>query len=117
MKLLQSLQEEHGVEKTAEKSGNPVTLKLCGRIDAGNSERVKQELFSELTDKEPDSVILDAEDLSHVSNAGLRIFLQMLKICPDISMINVRPEVYEVLERYQLSPLKASTEDLIMANF
>ena len=93
------------MERTAEKSGNIVTLKLCGRMDAGNSERVKRELFSELTDKEPDSVILDAEDLSHVSNAGLRIFLQMLKICPDISMINVRPEVYEVLEMTGLTEM------------
>ncbi|MBQ6321390.1 MAG: hypothetical protein IJI24_00825 [Lachnospiraceae bacterium] len=76
------------MERTAEKSGNIVTLKLCGRMDAGNSERVKRELFSELTDKEPDSVILDAEDLSHVLPGFSPVDVRTVDLVTEGSIVN-----------------------------
>ena len=82
----------------AERSGDFIIVKLCERIDAHNCETVKQELLSELEGNDPVSVILDAEDLTFISNAGLRMLLQMMKSYKDITMVNVQPDIYDILE-------------------
>ena len=79
-------------------SGNTVTFKLRGRIDSDSSAAVRAELFRELEGKRQDCVVLDAEELTYISSAGLRLLLQLMKECPHISMINVSSDVYEIME-------------------
>lgn len=72
-------------------------IQLGGRIDTNNAAQAEQELRSRIGDRgEP--IVLDAEKLEYISSAGLRILLRLKKDCPALSLINVRPEVYEVLE-------------------
>ena len=82
----------------SETPGNSIIMKLSGRIDSDNSETVKQELLSGLEGEDFSCVVLDADDLTYISSAGLRMLLQMMKSYPRLSMINVHTEVYEILE-------------------
>ena len=82
----------------SERAADSIRLKLGGRIDADNSETVQQALLSELEERNPASVVLDADELSYISSAGLRMLLQIIKKYPDLSIINVHQEVYEILE-------------------
>ena len=81
-------------------SEKSVKLKLEGIIDSGNSKAVKQELETRLAAEDPDavSVIFDASQLTYISSAGLRVLLLLRKQYPDISIINVSPDIYEILE-------------------
>ena len=44
------------------------------------------------------SVVFDAEDLEYISSAGLRVLLHVRKNNPEMKIINVSSEVYEVFE-------------------
>ena len=79
-------------------SDNSVTLKLSGRIDSENSDAVKQDLLVRLEETEADSITFDAEGLTYISSSGLRMLLQIRKAYPDLRMINVHKDVYEILE-------------------
>ena len=79
-------------------SENTTILELCERIGSDNSEAVRKELLSELAGKEKEPVILDAARLTYISGAGIRMLLQTMKSFPDVTMMNVCPDVYEVLE-------------------
>ena len=73
-------------------------IKLHGSISSENAETVKKALLSELETQEEGAVILDAGELVYISSAGLRMLLQIRKKYPELSMINVSPEVYEILD-------------------
>ena len=77
---------------------NPVTIRLTGRIDSGNSIQVAQQIQSQLAGCGNAPVTLDAEDLQYISSAGLRIILRLRKACADLRIVNVHSEVYEILE-------------------
>ena len=77
---------------------NYVTVKLSGRIDSENSAETEKKIFAQLADSGSSSVILDAEHLEYISSAGLRVILRVKKIYSDLRIINVRTEVYEILE-------------------
>ena len=79
-------------------SENPILLKLSGIIDSENSESVKRKLMSELERENPESIVLDAEELVFISSAGLRMLLQIRQTYPNISIINVHPDIYEILD-------------------
>ncbi len=73
------------------------TIKLSGRIDSENAAAVEEELRGQIAgDNTP--VVLDAADLSYVSSAGLRVILHIKKTNPDLKIINVSPEVYDIFE-------------------
>ena len=75
-----------------------ITIKLEGRIDSGNAAEVENEITEAMKEKEPSSVVLDAEDLEYISSAGLRIILRLRKKHPDLKIVNVRSDVFEILE-------------------
>ncbi len=75
-----------------------VTIALEGRIDSGNSAEVEKRIFEELGGRENVPVTLDASGLSYISSAGLRVILRVRKVCPALSVINVCPEVYDILD-------------------
>ena len=75
-----------------------ITIKLEGRIDSGNAAEVENEITEAMKEKEPSSVVFDAEDLEYISSAGLRIILRLRKKHPDLKIVNVRSDVFEILE-------------------
>lgn len=75
-----------------------LTIRLAGRIDSANAEAVGGEIFDAVEKSGAGRVTLDAEKLEYISSAGLRILLQLKKTKPDSHIVNVSPEVYEILE-------------------
>ena len=75
---------------------NTVTVALSGRIDSGNASEKEQELQAKIAGAS--GVILDAEALEYISSAGLRVILRIKKEHPDLKIVNVNVEVYDILE-------------------
>lgn len=72
-------------------------ISISGRIDTNNAAQMEQELLAQIGGS-TEPVILDAEQLQYISSAGLRVLLRLRKDHPGLRIVNVRPEVYEVLE-------------------
>ena len=69
-----------------------------GRIDASNSAEAEAKIFA-IKSANPDKhVVVDADKLEYISSAGLRVILKLRKEEPELAIINVAPEVYEVLD-------------------
>ena len=75
-----------------------ISLDLTGRIDSNNAAAVEQTLMAAVTGRPDAPVLLDAEKLEYISSAGLRVLLHLKKTNKDLRIINVCPEVYEILE-------------------
>ncbi len=75
-----------------------ITIPVSGRIDSGNAAQFEQEITAQLEGKMPAPVVLDAAALEYISSAGLRVLLHLKKKNPDLKIINVSSEVYEILE-------------------
>lgn len=75
---------------------NIVRVTLQGRIDSANAAEAEEAILQKC--KDASSVILDAEHLEYISSAGLRILLRIRKRCPDIQIVNVSSEIYDILE-------------------
>lgn len=73
-------------------------LELSGRVDSANAVQVERELNAKLAGEKPAVLILDLAKLSYISSAGLRILLHLRKSAADMRLVNVSPEVYEILE-------------------
>ncbi len=73
-----------------------MTVKLNGRIDSSNAAQAEQEILSQLAG--PGEVVLDAQALEYISSAGLRVILRLRKDHPDLRIINVNSDVYEILD-------------------
>ncbi len=83
---------------TNENAENFITIKLSGRIDSGNAAETEQNIFAQLDGRQNTGVIIDASDLAYISSAGLRIILRVKKTYPDMKIINVNSDVYEILD-------------------
>lgn len=75
-----------------------LTVFLCGHIDSANAAEIEDKITSEREKTPSDNIIIDAEKLEYISSAGLRIILRIRKDMPDLKIINVSPEVYEILD-------------------
>lgn len=75
-----------------------VIIPLSGRIDSANAHETEERLALELPADGNAAVTLDMEKLEYVSSAGLRLILRVKKSHPDLSIVNVSPEVYDVFE-------------------
>lgn len=75
-----------------------ITLALEGRIDSGNSTEIESGISAAIGDREPGTVVLNAEHLEYISSAGLRVILRLRKKHPSLKIINLSTEVYEVFE-------------------
>ena len=82
----------------AENKDAIMTVFISGNVDSSNAPEVENEIRTSLEDQQFDELVLDAEDLIYVSSAGLRIILRLKKDYPEFKIINVRSEVYEILE-------------------
>jgi len=73
-----------------------VLITLQERIDSANAAETENTLMEQC--EGASSIVLDAQHLEYISSAGLRIFLRIRKKCPDMRIINVSSQVYEILE-------------------
>ena len=76
-----------------------LTVSFVGQVDSSNAAQAEQEL-NELRAQQPnaEAVVLDFERLRYISSAGLRIILRLRKDRPELKIVNVSPEVYEILD-------------------
>lgn len=76
--------------------------KLCinfsGRIDASNASNVEDEIAKISASEGKKVAVIDAQELEYISSAGLRIILRLRKEEPELAIINVSQEVYEILD-------------------
>ena len=76
-----------------------LTLYLEGRIDSGNASQLEQEVMAAVEEAKDAAYMLDAEKLEYISSAGLRVLMKLIKRSKEkLSVYNVSPEVYEILE-------------------
>ena len=83
---------------TKKPSDDTLLIEVCDHIDTQNSTEFQQELEEALQEGTYCTVILDAQNLTYISSAGLRVVLALKKKIPDLSIINVSREVYEIFE-------------------
>ena len=77
---------------------NILYIGLDGRVDAANAQEVEKQIF-EIKDAHPNThTVIDADALSYISSAGLRIILRLKKADSELAIINVAPEVYDVFD-------------------
>ena len=83
---------------SAERNDNILTIFFKGHIDSANAGAVEQAVNQVRTEMPADAVVIDAADLEYISSAGLRIILRLRKEVPDLKIINVSSEVYEIFD-------------------
>ncbi len=71
-------------------------LPIKGRIDSANAAQVEQALQSQIAGQT--DLVLDAQELTYISSAGLRLILHMRKDHPELRIIRVNPDIYQILE-------------------
>ena len=75
-----------------------MTIALKGRIDSVNAPEVEKDLNREIEAGGDEHIVLDASALTYLSSAGLRVILRLKKAHPDLSIVQVSAEVYEIFE-------------------
>ena len=73
-------------------------IALEGRIDASNAPQAEAKIFSIKNENPGKHTVVDADNLEYISSAGLRVILKLRKEEPKLAIINVAPDVYEVLD-------------------
>ena len=79
-------------------NGDLLTIFLKGHIDSANAGDVEKEIEEARAQSSASDLLLDASELNYISSAGLRVILRLRKQMPDLSVINVSPEVYEIFD-------------------
>ena len=69
-----------------------------GRIDASNAAAVEEKVFAIKNENPGKHVVVDADKLEYISSAGLRVILRLRKEEPNLAIINVAADVYEVFD-------------------
>ena len=75
-----------------------MNLELKGRIDSNNAPQVEKEILDKLATQNNAEVVLDATHLEYISSAGLRVILRLKKTYPNLRIMGVSSEVYEILD-------------------
>ncbi|MDO5445379.1 MAG: phosphotransferase [Eubacteriales bacterium] len=69
-----------------------------GKIDTTNVQEFRVESESIIDNNPGLPIVIDADDLSYISSAGLRVILSFLKRRLNVSVINANSTVYEIFE-------------------
>ena len=75
-----------------------LTISLEGELNSVNSESVGEEIDKIIEGKAFKSLVLDFDNVSYISSAGLRIILKLKQRYDDFSVINASLEVYDVFQ-------------------
>ena len=73
-------------------------IAIEGRIDASNASQAEETIVNIKNNNAGKHTVLDADKLEYISSAGLRVILRLRKEEPKLAIINVAPEVYDVLD-------------------
>ena len=75
-------------------------LRVCldERVDSNNAAEFEKELFSAVEGAPGTTPVLDAGEMKYISSAGLRVLLHLKKASPEMKIVNVGSEVYEILD-------------------
>ena len=77
---------------------NILYIAVAGRIDASNATEAEEKILS-IKEANPDKhAVIDADELAYISSAGLRVILRLRKEEPQLAIINVAADVYEVFD-------------------
>ena len=71
-------------------------IPIKGRIDSANAAQVEQTIQAQIAGQT--ELVLDAQELDYISSAGLRVILRIRKEHPELRIINVNSDVYEILD-------------------
>ena len=85
------------IQIDAKRENGALTLLLSGRIDSTNAADAEKKI-KELTAGVTDELTIDADPLTYISSAGLRVILRLKKTYQSLKIINVSPEVYEIFD-------------------
>lgn len=80
------------------KQENTLTICLEGHISSANAPDIEAAVLQILKENPARSLVLDCEKLEYISSAGLRVLLRLKKNIPDMTLIQVSPDVYEIFE-------------------
>ena len=73
-------------------------IAIEGRVDASNAALTEEKIFAIKNDNPGKYVVIDADNLEYISSAGLRVILKVRKEEPNLAIINVASDVYEVFD-------------------
>ena len=73
-------------------------IAVSGRVDASNAAAAEEQIFAVRKQNPGKHTVLDADALEYISSAGLRVILRLRKEDPGLAIINVDPDVYDVLD-------------------
>ena len=73
-------------------------IQLHGRIDSSNAAPVEEEILEAVSGCTCPAIIVDADDLTYISSAGLRVILRLRKTRPELKIINASSAIYEIFE-------------------
>ena len=73
-------------------------IAIEGRIDASNAAAAEEMIFNIKNNNQDKHTVIDADNLEYISSAGLRVILRLRKEDPDLAIINVAADVYEVFD-------------------
>ena len=73
-------------------------IAMAGRVDATNASAAEEDIFKIINDNGDKHIVIDADKLEYISSAGLRVILKVRKEEPQLAIINVAPDVYDVFE-------------------
>ena len=75
-----------------------LTLIPPEHVDAVNASAFQTEVMEQLEKCQPDAVVLDCDRVNYMSSAGLRVVLRVKQKVDRTSLINVRPDLYDILD-------------------
>lgn len=74
-------------------------ISLKGHLDTSKVAEVKESIDAQLANAAAgEHVVIDCSELDYISSSGLRIIIALRKRCPDVELIDVNTEVYNVFE-------------------
>ena len=73
-------------------------IAIEGRVDASNAAIAEERIFAIKSENLGKHTVIDADNLEYISSAGLRVILKIRKEEPGLAIINVAPDVYDVLD-------------------
>lgn len=75
-----------------------LSIYLEGELNSTTAPQLEDDLFSLIKEKPPCAIVLDLDQVSYVSSAGLRVVLRLKKVCPSLRITRTSGEIYKVFE-------------------
>lgn len=75
-----------------------LTIFLEGEINSANAESVEKEILAIAGQSDLKALVLDFENLSYISSAGLRIIVMLKQQYDDLKLVKVPSVVWDVFE-------------------